>query len=247
MTDAQNDRWAFTAAKIAIVAMVVLVIVVVVLNADIASKAAQQSTNTNLAAPFSALGFLAAMAGLLVSIVVIVAAVISGHTAIAKATGIAAGVGLVLYSGMLVGYSTRSKDVTLMAGQEKFFCEIDCHIGYTIVDVKRDGASVRVSLRTHFDEHTTAPWRGDAPLTPSPRIIEAMDGTGRVYPAHQTGGPGLTTPLRPGESYVSEFTFTLPPDARAARLLVATDGNFPERLLIGNENSFLHHKVRFQL
>ncbi len=247
MAGVNGDRWAFTAAKIAIAIMIALVIVVIVLNADIAAKGTQQFTNTNLAAPFSALGFLAAMAGLLVSAVVIAVAAFSGHPVIARAVAIAAVVGLALYGGMLVGYSAHSKDVTLAAGQEKFFCEIDCHIGYTIVDVKREGESVRVSLRTHFDEHTTAPWRGNAPLTPSPRIVELMDAAGRVYPARQTGGPTLTTPLRPSESYISEFTFSLPPEARDPRLLIASDATFPERVMIGNENSFLHHKVMFRL
>ena len=247
MTDGPSDRWAYTAAKIAIAGMVVLVIVVAVLNSDIANKGAQHFTNTNLAAPFSALGFLAAMAGLLVAIVVIAGSVFSGHGVLARAMAAAASVGLVLYVGMLVGYSARSEDVTLAPGQEKFFCEIDCHIGYTIVDVKREGESVRVSLRTHFDERTIAPWRGNSPLTPVPRTIAAMDSEGRVYPAHQSGGPSLTTALRPGESYVSEFTFTLPLGARDARLLVATDASFPERVLIGNENSFFHRKVLFRL
>ena len=247
MTDVNRDAWASTAAKIAIAIMIALVFVVVVLNANIAAKGTQQFTNTNLAAPFSALGFLAAMAGLLLAVVVIAAAALSGHPAIARAVAMSAAVGLVLYGGMLFGYSAHSKDVTLTPGQEKFFCEIDCHIGYTIVDVRREGESVRVSLRTRFDESTTAPWRGNAPLTPSPRIVELVDAEGRLYPAHQTGGPALTTPLRPSESYVSEFTFSLPPDARDLRLLVASDATFPERVLIGNESSFLHRKVMFRL
>jgi hypothetical protein len=68
-----------------------------------------------------------------------------------------------------------------------------------------------------------------------------------VYDARQTNGPILTTPLRPGESYTSEFTFNLPAEARDPRLLVLASGSFPERVLIGNENSFLHRKVWFRL
>lgn len=227
--------------------MAVFTIVIILVNADIAAKGAQQFTNTNLAAPFSALGFLTAMAGLLFAVIVLVGAIFSGHPTIAKAVGVSALAGVALYGGMLLGYSKRSHDVLLNAGQEKSFCEIDCHIGYTITDVKREGAQVSVALRTHFDEHTTAPWRGNGLLTPSPRMVELMDASGRVYPAHQSGGPTLTTPLRPGETYVSEFTFVVPSDARDLRLLVATDASFPERVLIGNENSFLHHKVLFRL
>ncbi len=247
MTNTIRDQWAFKAAKVAVAVMVLLTIVVIVLNADIAAKGAQQFTNTNLAAPFSALGFLAGMAGLLLAGIVIIGSVISGHAAIARATGLVALIGAALYGAMLVGYSSRSKDVALSPGQEKFFCEIDCHIGYTITEVKRDGGSLRVSLRTHFDERTIAPWRGNGPLTPSPRAVKLEDAAGRIYEAHQSGGPSLSTPLRPGESYVSEFVFNLPSDAHGTRLLVLASGSFPERLLIGNENSFLHRKVYFRL
>ena len=247
MMNPSPDRWAYTVAKVAIGIMAVITIAIVVVNADIAAKGAQQFTNTNLAAPFSVLGFLTAMAGLLLAVIVVLGSIFAGHPTIAKAVGVSAVAGVALYGGMLLGYSTRSKDVLLNAGQEKFFCEIDCHIGYTITDVRREGAQVSVALRTHFEEHTTAPWRGDAPLSPGGRMVELIDASGRVYPAHQTGGPKLTTPLRPGESYVSEFTFVLPADARDLRLLVATDASFPERVLIGNENSFLHHKVLFRL
>lgn len=247
MTDAIVDRWAFTGAKIAIVVMLVLIVVVIVLNADIAANGAQQFTNTNMAAPFSALGFLGGAAGLLVAIVVVAGAVVSGHKTMAKATALVAVVEVVLYGGMLVAYSRQSNDRGLAPGQEKFFCEIDCHIGYTIATVEREGSSLRVSLRTRFDEHSIAPWRGNGPLTPSPRIVEVVDADGHRYEAQQRTGPKLTTPLRPGESYTSDFTFHLPPDARDPRLLVLSAGTFPDRVLIGNENSFLHGKVYFRL
>jgi hypothetical protein len=137
--------------------------------------------------------------------------------------------------------------MVLSPGQEKFFCEIDCHIAYTIADVKREGEMLRVGLRTRFDEHSIAPWRGNGTLSPNPRVIELVDSNGRVYPGHQSSGPQLTTPLRPGESYVSEFVFSVPPDVREPRLLVLSEGVFPDRVLIGNENSFLHQKIWFRL
>ncbi|HEY5163501.1 MAG TPA: hypothetical protein VII81_10880 [Terriglobales bacterium] len=247
MAEATVDRWAFAAARVAFAVMILLMIVVIVLNADIAAKGAQQYTNTNLAAPFSALGFLGGMAGLLLAVVVIAGSIVSGHGAVARAMALVALLGLGLYGAMLVGYSSRSKDVALAPGQEKYFCEIDCHIGYMVAEAKREGGTVRVSLRTRFDEHTIAPWRGNAVLAPSPRVISLVDASGHVYDARQTNGPILTTPLRPGESYTSEFTFNLPAEARDPRLLVLASGSFPERVLIGNENSFLHRKVWFRL
>jgi len=54
----------------------------------------------------------------------------------------------------------------------------------------------------------------------------------------------LTQPLRPGESYTTDFVFDVPRDARGFRLLITEDD--PEtRLVIGHENSLLHKKICF--
>ena len=40
-----------------------------------------------------------------------------------------------LYAGTLLGFSWSSEEKTLTAGQQKYFCEIDCHVAYTVMDV----------------------------------------------------------------------------------------------------------------
>jgi hypothetical protein len=64
--------------------------------------------------------------------------------------------------------------------------------------------------------------------------------------AAQNGGTPMTTPLRPGGSYTTEVVFDLPPDAKAATLLV-NEGEWETHFVIGHENSPLHKKTRFQL
>jgi hypothetical protein len=241
------DEWAKPAARIAMVVMVLLVAIVVVLNSDIAAKGAQEFTNTNMVATFSVLGFLGGTAALLLAIVVIAVAIASGHKTLARATAVVAVVEVALYATMLVGYSSRSRESVLDIGQEKHFCEIDCHIAYTITSVKREGGTVIVSLRTRFDQGTIAPWRGNGTLTPSTRVIEATDASGRVYRPRRMEGTQLSTPLRPGESYTTAIAFDIPAGAPDPRLLVLSANSFPNRLLIGNENSFLHRKVSFRL
>jgi hypothetical protein len=56
----------------------------------------------------------------------------------------------------------------------------------------------------------------------------------------------LDTPIRPGESYVTELAFDLPDDARAPRLYIGTVPTL-ERVLIGHEESPLHRKIWFRL
>jgi hypothetical protein len=56
----------------------------------------------------------------------------------------------------------------------------------------------------------------------------------------------LTQPLRPGESYLTDFAFDVPEKARRWRLLITDDA--PEtRLVIGHENSLMHKKIYWDL
>src|SRR5512133_1639713 len=92
-------------------------------------------------------------------------------------------VGLSIYVVLVLGFSVFSKEVTLAHGQEKYFCEIDCHLAYSITDVKWGAAeetrTVAVTIRTRFDENTISSHRPkDAPLTPSPRAVTVIDQNG---------------------------------------------------------------------
>lgn len=173
------------------------------------------------------------------------------------------------YSVTLVGASTVSHQWELAPGQEKYFCEIDCHLAYSIAGVEKAGtlgagsnqksaAGVFyiVNVRTRFDEHTISAHRGDSPLTPSPRRLTLIDNQGRQYSISTEGQealrsvPGskwtpMTEPLRPGEMYSTRFVFDLPADAHNLNLLITspTSPNWIGRLLIGDEGSILHKKV----
>ena len=62
----------------------------------------------------------------------------------------------------------------------------------------------------------------------------------------RTGGTStpLREPLRPRESYTTDFVFDVPQDAQGLRLLIAED--CPEtHFVIGHENSLLHKKIYF--
>jgi hypothetical protein len=53
------------------------------------------------------------------------------------------------------------------------------------------------------------------------------------------------TPLQPGESYKTQLEFRVPKDAKGLRLLINTIPAWPDRLVIGDENSWLHKKTYF--
>jgi len=224
----------------------------------------------HLLAPLSALAFLGAGAGSILLVLTSGALLAAGRRRWAvRALGGAAGV-LVLYLITLAGFSATSRTRVLAPGEEKYFCELDCHLAYSVREVRRvprlgdadTGPRARgtfwlVTLRTRFDPTTVSPRRpAGALLQPNPRSVSVVDASGRRYdpdPAAarllaRTEGPDtpIDTPLRPGQSYSTRFVFDLPVDVREPRLLVMEAG-FPVAFLIGDETSLLHRKTWFGL
>jgi len=144
--------------------------------------------------------------------------------------------------------SLTSRNRVLAVGEEKHICEIDCHLAYSVVAAKAEtvGGLVRhmVTVKVRFDQETISSRRPrDATLTPNSRYVALIDAQGHRYPGSTEG---LRRKLIPGESYTTDITFDVPPDARALRLVLRNDD--PETsLIIGHENSLLHGKVTFAL
>src|ERR1700726_2200349 len=196
-----------------------------------------------------------------------------GGRGLTRKLALVAGLLLFLYATALVGASAASREWALSPGEEKNFCEIDCHLAYSVVGVEKvqaigagstqktaNGIFFVVSLRTRFDEHTISPNRGDSPLTPSPRTITLADSQGREYPVSPEAqrsldaslagrSTSLTTALRPGESYITKLVFDLPPSVSGLTLLVAgsTAPQWLVVILIGDEGSILHKKCDLRL
>lgn len=180
------------------------------------------------------------------------------------ATTIAAG-----YFLLLAGVSLASSDQTLPPDGQKYFCEIDCHLAYSLVSAQTTaalgpemqqtsahGKFVILRVKTWFDERTISAHRGNGPLTPNRRKALLVDDTGRGYEPSPEGQFALarsgsnSTPmaeaLHPGESYTTDLVFDVPRSARGLRLLLIEDD--PEtRFVIGHENSLLHKKIYFDV
>jgi len=210
------------------------------------------ASNLNFPAPFAVLGFLAAAGGLIVAAASILIFWFARKPKIARGVAVATLCAMSAYLTMLIGFSAASHNLTLALGQEKYFCEIDCHLAYSVVDVKQTAQNSTmayvVTLRTRFDEKTTSPERPkDAPLMPSPREVRLIDNLGRIYTPVSTSGTALMTPLKPAESYTTALEFHVPGDARGLQLLLNTTPGWPDHLVIGDENSWLHKKTYFAL
>ncbi|AHG88544.1 hypothetical protein J421_1007 [Gemmatirosa kalamazoonensis] len=150
------------------------------------------------------------------------------------------------YAAALVALGAAGRDRVLGPGEPKVFCEVDCHLAYTVTRVRvtptAAGDRYTVTVRTHFDEHSVAPWRGDDPIYPNARRVRVVDAAGHAWNPGTRGGTALSAPLRPGESHESTFTFDLPAGVTAPRLEL-TEAAAITRLLVGHENSPLHGKT----
>ena len=170
---------------------------------------------------------------------------------------------------LLGGVSLASSEQTLPPDGWKYFCEIDCHLAYSLVGAHTAaalgpelqqtwarGKFVVLRVKTWFDPRTISARRGNRPLTPNRRKVLLVDDTGCSHspsPESETAlarlgqnSTPLAQPLHPGESYTSDLVFDVPKDARGLRLLLTEDD--PEtRFMIGHENSLLHKKIYFDV
>jgi len=214
-----------------------------------AMSAAHIATNMNFPAPLAVLGFLAAVGGLFLAVAAILIFWFARKPKFARIATVAIGALVVVYFALLFGFSAGSHETVLAHGQEKYFCEIDCHLAYSVVDAKpQPNGHLVITLRTRFDETTTSPNRPkEAPLTPSPREIRLVDSTGHEYAPVATTGTPLLTPLKPADSYTTQLEFNIPQESSRLRLLINTAPQWPDKLVIGDENSWLHKKTYFAL
>ena len=174
-----------------------------------------------------------------------------------------------LYGATLLAASLGSSEKILRTGGRKYFCEVDCHLAYSVTGVQTaktlgsgeqeataDGMFYVVTLQTYFDPETTSANRGNGVLHPNLRMMRILDDAGESYAPSLEGLLVLETTtakmmpldqaLRPGEKYETTFVFDLPSDAKNLRLWL-TDPLPVNWLLIGHENSFFHKKVYFAL
>lgn len=226
-------------------------------------------TNVNLAAPIGVLLCLGTALLIFCLVLLLIFALVTKRRSLTKFSALAIAIIAVLYLSLLLIFSWASSEKVLARGQEKHFCEVDCHLAYSILDsqtTKTLGTSPNeltaaglfrvVTIRTRFDEKTTSLNRGDGLLYPNTRLLVVTDAQGNQYfPSadaervlqglNQAGMP-FTTPLRPGENYQTTVVFDLPADIQNPTLLIHEGG--PEtHCVIGHENSPLHKKVRFEI
>ena len=226
-------------------------------------------TNVNLAAPVGALAFLGTGFLLFVVGLAFIYSVVRKKVWLTKLALLAIALVAGLYLVLLLIFSFSSSEKVLARGEEKHFCEIDCHLAYSVTVVRETktlgeapnqltaaGVFHVITVKTRFDENTISSTRGNGLLYPNSRVVTVSDQNGNQYSPSaaaqglleksQTAGTPMTIPLRPGESYSTTLVFDLPADSKNPTLLIR-EGELVTHFVIGHENSFLHKKTRFQI
>lgn len=226
-------------------------------------------TNVNLSAPIGALLLLGTAFLLVCSVLLLLFSLLKRSSALTKFSALTIALISALYLSLLLLFSWTSTEHVLARGQEKHFCEIDCHLAYSIVNSQTSktlgtaanqltatGLFRVITIRTRFDQTTIGPRRGDALLYPNSRALVVVDAQGKEYSPsaeanallrglNQASTP-FTTPLRPGETYQTTVVFDLPANIQSPTLLIHEDEPITH-FVIGHENSLLHKKTRFQI
>lgn len=226
-------------------------------------------TNVNLAAPVGALAFLGTGFLLFVVGLAFIYSVVRKKFWLTKLSLISIGLVAGLYLVILLIFSFASSEKVLARGEEKHFCEIDCHLAYSVTDVRETstlgdapnqataaGVFRVVTIKTRFDENTISSTRGNGLLYPNSRVVTVSDEHGNQYSPSaeaqsvleksQAAGTPMTIPLRPGETYSTTLVFDLPASIKSPTLLIR-EGESVTHFVIGHENSPLHKKTRFQI
>lgn len=178
----------------------------------------------------------------------------TGRSAVARLALWGSGIGVLTYAVGLLGAGLLSRTTVLSAAEEKYFCELDCHLAYQVVAVGAVAGyagSWEVLLQTRFDETTISARRpGEAPTWPAPRRVAIIGSDGRSYPLQASttshGSTALTEPLVPGARYVTRLECVLPPGIVPQQLKLQDD-LFLTQLFIGNERSPFHAPVLLAL
>src|ERR1700720_1366428 len=150
------------------------------------------NTNVNFAAPLGAMAFLGTGLVLVVIGLALIYSLAAQKVGLTKIVAVAIlAIAAVYLSAMLI-FSFASSEKVLARGQEKHFCEIDCHLAYSVTYVRETktlgdaphqvtavGTFRVVTIQTRFDETTINPTRGNGQLYPNSRVLAVIDEAGK--------------------------------------------------------------------
>ena len=164
---------------------------------------------------------------------------------------------LVFYTTMLLGVSLASREKTLQLNEAKAFCGfyLDCHLHASVSDVRTakqigdktaQGVFYIVKVKIFSDARRAAIGLHNSQF-------EVVDEQRRIFQPIEdsiVSGNPFERKVPAGGSFEGEVIFDLPADIKNPRLDIAEGigiDKVVESVLIGDEDSILHKRVRFKL
>ena len=205
----------------------------------------------------SVLMMFSTIAGLFVAAILLIVAFWKGVDWLKKFVLGAAAIWFVFYAAMLFGFSLLSEEKTCGIDEPKKFCGfyLDCHLHSSVSGVKKTKTFGNALASGEFYvvkvKISSNAKRAVLNLT-SPQFY-VTDAAGKSY--HPVENPAVPRPpfddkLKAGGSFEREIVFDLPLDIENPRLDIR-EGSVIERViekvLIGDEDSLFHQRIRFSL
>ena len=188
------------------------------------------------------------------------------RTDLAKYVGLFALGWATLYLVVLAGTSLTSQETVLGLKERKAFCGfyLDCHLGVSVEAVQRvthfgegpdavqaDGVFYLITVRVSNDgvEARLPLQNPEATLTDAyGTAYRRSPDAERAFATAEDVPMAFTREVSAGESYTKTLVFDVPTDVRAPQLLITTGvalERFIELFLIGDEDSLFHRKTVF--
>jgi hypothetical protein len=198
--------------------------------------------------------------GLCLAFILLIIAVLTKQVWLSKFALGSVAVWLVFYTTMLLGVSLASREKVLGLNQPKEFCGfyLDCHMHAAVTDVRRtktlgdrtaSGEFYIVRVKVFSDARQATLGL----LTVEAKVVGEQNREFRrdtEAEANLGGQPPFDRRISPPESFEKEIVFDLPTDVINPRLDIKEGYGIDhaiEAVLIGDEDSLLHKRVRFKL
>jgi hypothetical protein len=200
---------------------------------------------------------LAMIGGLGLAFILLVIAAWTKQVWLSKFVSGAVAVWLVFYTTMLLGVSLASREKTLGLNEAKAFCGfyIDCHMHASVSDARTvkqigdrtaEGVFYIVKVKIFSDARRAAIGLHD----PQFKVVDEQRRIFQPIEDSIVSGNPFERKVPAGGSFEGEVIFDLPADIKNPRLDIAEGIGIDkviESVLIGDEDSILHKRVRFKL
>jgi hypothetical protein len=140
------------------------------------------------------------------------------------------------YAVALLAVSFSSREHLVDTTYAKKFCAADCDLSLSVAKAEHRGDTWTLGVKVQSSAARVT-------MTPSSPQAILIDEYGREYAgSDELDKAPFARPVGPGESYIKTLVFHVPDPVKSPRLLLR-EGGWPERFVIGDENSFLHKKT----